>query len=135
MFYHRMVMAKGHLGWTVGGGVMNNPGRYLVLYPTGDANPIPAVGTGAVGTHPFSANPGDKFHAYDYSTTVDLMPNDYLTFRMEVVHRHADVPYFAGHGGVTSPDGYNTTPLGGTNFVPDLVNSETRFIAALLVRF
>jgi hypothetical protein len=52
-----------------------------------------------------------------------------------VEHRHADVPYFAGHGGVTSPDGYNTTPLGGTNFVPDLVNSETRFIAALLVRF
>ncbi|MBB6127898.1 outer membrane beta-barrel protein [Mucilaginibacter lappiensis] len=134
MIYHRMVMAKGHLGWTIGGGVINNPGRYLVLYPTGDANPIPAINTGAVGSHPFSANPGDQFHGYDYSTTIDLMPNDYLTFRLEVVHRHASVPYFAGHGGVTSPDGYNTTPVP-TDFTPDLVPSETRFIGALLVRF
>jgi hypothetical protein len=62
------------------------------------------------------------------------MPNDYLTFRLEVVHRHASVPYFAGHGGVTSPDGYNTTPVP-ADFTPDLVPSETRFIAALLVRF
>lgn len=134
MIYHRMVMAKGHLGWTIGGGVINNPGRYLVLYPTGDANPIPAINTGAVGSHPFTANPGDQFHGYDYSTTIDLMPNDYLTFRLEVVHRHASVPYFAGHGGVTSPDGYNTTPVP-TDFTPDLVPSETRFIGALLVRF
>jgi hypothetical protein len=134
MIYHRMVMNKGHLGWTIGGGVINNPGRYLVLYPTGDANPIPAINTGAVGSHPFTANPGDQFHGYDYSTTVDLMPNDYLTFRLEVVHRHASVPYFAGHGGVTSPDGYNTTPVP-SDFTPDLVPSETRFIAALLVRF
>jgi hypothetical protein len=134
MIYNRMVMNKGHLGWTIGGGVINNPGRYLVLYPTGDANPIPAINTGATGSHPFTANPGDQFHGYDYSTTVDLMPNDYLTFRLEVVHRHASVPYFAGHGGVTSPDGYNTTAVP-SDFTPDLVPSETRFIAALLVRF
>jgi hypothetical protein len=134
MVYNRMVMDKGHIGWTFGGGVINNPGRYLVLYPTGDANPIPAINTGAIGSHPFTANPGDQFHGYDYSTTVDLMPNDYLTFRLEVVHRHASVPYFAGHGGVTSPDGYNTTPVP-ADFTPDLVPSETRFIAALLVRF
>ncbi|WDF57121.1 outer membrane beta-barrel protein [Mucilaginibacter sp. KACC 22063] len=134
MIYHRLWFANNHLGWTVGGGFINNPGRYLVLYPTGDANPIPAINTGAVGTHPFSANPGDKFHGYDYSTSFDFMPNDYLTFRLEVVHRHADVPYFAGHGGVTSPDGYNTTTVP-SDFKPDLVNSETRFIGALLVRF
>jgi hypothetical protein len=139
MFYNRMVMDKGHIGWTFGGGVINNPGRYLVLAPTGQASPIPAVnniptGTTGVGSVPFTQNPGDQFHGYDYSTTVDLMPNDYLTFRLEVVHRHASVPYFAGHGGVTSPDGYNTTPVP-SDFVPDLVPSETRFIAALLVRF
>lgn len=134
MIYHRLWLANDHIGWTVGGGVINNPGRYLVLYPTGDANPIPAINTGAVGTHPFTANPGDQFKGYDFSTTVDLMPNDFLTFRLEVVHRHANVPYFAGPGGVTSPDGYNTTPLT-PDFRPDLVNSETRFIGALLVRF
>lgn len=134
MIYNRVIFGKGHYGWTIGGGVINNPGRYLVLYPTGDANPIPAINTGATGSHPFTANPGDQFHGYDYSTTFDIMPNDYLTFRLEVVHRHASVPYFAGHGGVTSPDGYNTTPVP-SDFTPDLVPSETRFIAALLVRF
>ena len=134
MLYHRLWMANDHLGWTIGGGYINNPGRYLVLYPTGDANPIPAANSGTVGGHPFSANPGDGFHGWDVSTTVDLMPNEYLTFRLEVVHREADVPYFAGPGGVTSPDGYNTTPIP-ANWAPDLVKAETRFIGALLVRF
>jgi hypothetical protein len=86
------------------------------------------------GTHPFTANPGDQFHGWDCSTTLDWMPNDFLTWRFEVVHREADVPYFAGPGGVTSPDGYTTTPIP-AGWAPDLVNSETRFIFATLVRF
>jgi hypothetical protein len=134
MIYNRVWFASDRIGWTIGGGYINNPGRYLVLYPTGDANPIPAVNTGQTGTHPFSANPGDQFHGWDCSTTMDWMPNDFLTFRIEVVHREADVPYFAGPGGVTSPDGYNNTPLP-ANWIPDLVKSETRFIGAILVRF
>lgn len=126
MLYHRLWMANDHVGWTVGGGYINNPGRYLVLLPTGDAGPN--------GTHPFSANPGDPFHGWDCSTSLDWMPNDFLTWRVEVVHREASVPYFAGPGGVTSPDGYTTTPLPGT-WTPDLVTAETRFIFATLVRF
>src|SRR4051812_26814130 len=34
MFYNRLWFAKNKLAWTVGGGYMSNPGRYLVLYPT-----------------------------------------------------------------------------------------------------
>lgn len=134
MIYHRLWMANDHIGWTVGGGFINNPGRYLVLYPTGDANPIPAINSGQTGTHPFSANPGDQFHGWDISTTIDWMPNDFLTWRFEIVHRETDVPYFAGPGGVTSPDGFNNTPIP-ANWKPDLVKSETRFIFATLVRF
>ncbi|HUN66730.1 MAG TPA: outer membrane beta-barrel protein [Bacteroidota bacterium] len=126
MIYHRLWMANDHIGWTLGGGYINNPGRYLVLLPTGDAGPT--------GTHPFSAAPGDQFHGWDCSTTLDWMPDDFITWRIEVVHRQSDVPYFAGPGGVTSPDGYVTTPLPPT-WKPDLVTSETRFIFALLVRF
>lgn len=133
MIYHRLWMANDHIGWTFGGGYMNNPGRYLVLYPTGAANPIPESNTGAVGSHPFSANPGDKFHGWDVSTTLDWMPNEYITWRAEVVHRETDIPYFAGPGGVTSPSGNNSLP--DPNWVPDLVKSESRFIGALLVRF
>ncbi len=126
MVYNRLWMAHDHVGWTFGGGYINNPGRYLVLLPTGDAGPY--------GTHPFSANPGDQFHGWDCSTSLDWMPDDFLTWRVEVVHRESDVPYFAGPGGVTSPDGYTSTPIT-PGWTPDLVKSETRFIFALLVRF
>ena len=131
---HRLWFANDHLGWTFGGGFINNPGRYLVLMPTGDASPIPNSETGKTGTHPFSANPGDQFHGWDASTTVDWMPNENITFRLEYVHRQADVPYFAGAGGVTSPDGYTTTPIS-EGWIPDLVKSENRVIFALLCRF
>ena len=136
MIYHRLWMANDHIGWTVGGGYINNPGRYLVLLPTGDASPLPnpSYPTQTMGTHPFTANPGDQFHGWDCSTSLDWMPNDFLTWRIEVVHRESDVPYFAGPGGVTSPDGYTTTPIP-SGWKPDLVTAETRFIGALLVRF
>jgi hypothetical protein len=41
MFYNRVWFAKNKFAWTFGGGVMTNPGRYLVLYPTGQASPLP----------------------------------------------------------------------------------------------
>ncbi|MBN9297508.1 MAG: porin [Filimonas sp.] len=135
MFYNRIWFAKNKFAWTIGGGVMNNPGRYLVLYPTGQASPLPNPNnpTQTEGAYPFSANPGDQFHAWDCSTNFDWMPNQSFLFRIEYVHRHADVPYFAGAGGVTSPNGYTTTPLP-ADWRPDLVKSEDRIIFAMLFR-
>ena len=135
MLYHRLWFAHNKFAWTIGGGVMNNPGRYLVLYPTGQASPLPnpADPTKTEGAYPFSANPGDQFKAWDCSTNFDWMPNQSLTFRLEVVHREANVPYFAGQGGVTSPTGYVTTPLP-ADWRPDLVKQETRLIFAVLFR-
>ncbi len=135
MFYNRTWFAKNKLAWTIGGGYMQNPGRYLVLYPTGDASPLPnpTNPTASLGTHPFSANPGDQFSGFDYSTNIDWLPNEHITFRLEYVHREANVPYFAGHGGVTSPSGYLTTGIN-PNWQPDLVKFEDRIIFALLFR-
>jgi hypothetical protein len=135
MFYHRIWFHKNQFAWTAGGGVMTNPGRYLVLYPTGDASPLPNPKNPTVteGTHPFSANPGDKFSGWDCSTNLDWMPNQSITFRIEFVHRHASVDYFAGHGGVTSPTGYTTTPLP-PSWKPDLVKTEDRIIFVMLFR-
>lgn len=135
MFYNRIWFNKNKFAWTIGGGVMTNPGRYLVLAPTGDASPFPDPNnpTQTAGTHPFSENPGDKFTGWDCSTNFDWMPNQSITFRVELVHRQSNVPYFAGPGGVTSPTGYTTTPLPST-WVPDLVTSENRIIFALLFR-
>lgn len=134
MFYHRLWFFKNKFAWTIGGGVMSNPGRYLVLYPTGQASPLPNPNdpTQIEGAFPFSANPGDKFFGWDASTNLDFMPNQSVTVRLEYVYRHANVPYFAGRGGVTSPTGYSTSPLG--TWKPDLVKNEQKIILALLFR-
>ncbi len=135
MVYNRIWFNKNQMAVTMGGGYMTNPGRYLVLYPTGDASPLPNPNnpTQTAGTHPFTANPGDKFKGFDYSTNFDWMPNQSITFRVEFVHREANVPYFAGSGGVTSPTGYTTTPLP-ADWKPDLVKMENRIIFAVLFR-
>lgn len=135
MIYNRIWFAKNKFAWTAGGGIMTNPGRYLVLCPTGDASPLPNPNnpTTTEGTHPFSASPGDKFNGWDCSTNLDWMPNQSLTVRLEYVHRQADIPYFAGRGGVTSPTGYSTTALP-AGWAPDLVKSEDRVIFVVLFR-
>ena len=135
MVYHRTWFSKNKLAWTLGGGIMKNPGRYLVLYPTGQASPLPNPSnpTQTAGAFPFSANPGDQFEGWDCSTNFDFMPAQNITFRAEWVHREASAPYFAGHGGVTSQTGLTTTPLD-PSWRPDLVKSETRIIFAILFR-
>jgi len=97
MLYNRLWFDRDKFGLTVGGGVMSNPGRYLVLTP-------PINGATAFTYSPyFTQNPGDKFKAWDTTETFDYMPTQNITFRAEYVHRWASVPYFAGHGGVTPP--------------------------------
>lgn len=137
MFYNRTWFAKNKMAWTIGGGWMKNPGRYLVLYPTGQASPLPNPNdpTKTAGAFPFDTAPGTQFEGWDCSTNIDFMPTQHFTFRIEFVHRESSVPYFAGHGGVTSPDGYTTTyvdPNG--SWRPDLTKSETKVILAMLVR-
>lgn len=135
MFYNRMWLYKNRFAWTFGGGYINNPGRYLVLYPTGQASPLPNPSnpTQTAGAYPYSANPGDPFSGFDCSTNFDWIPNQHICFRLEYVYRESSVPYFAGHGGVTSPTGYTTAQLP-ANWKPDLVRSENRIIFAVLFR-
>jgi hypothetical protein len=139
MAYNRFWFFDKILAFTMGGGMMHNPGRYLVLAPTGQAAPVPqplsAQGVSYIApTNPFSTNPGTKFDAWDFGAGFQYMPNEQVTYDLEFSRRAASVPYFAGHGGVTSPDGYITTNVP-TGWRPDLVKSDLRMIAALLVRF
>ena len=135
MVYNRIWFHRNRFAWTMGGGFVNNPGRYLVLAPTGDASPFPnpTNPTQTAGTHPFAENPGDQFSGWDCSTNLDWMPNEHIVFRIEYVHRETNVGYFAGHGGVTSPTGYTTTALP-VGWKPDLVTSEDRVIFVILFR-
>jgi len=146
MFYNRFWFDRDKYGLTLGGGRINNPGRYLVLLP-----PINGA-TAASGTPYFTENPGDPFKAWDASATFDYMPSQYITFRWEFTHRAANVPYWSGPGGVTPPAG-NTlgapgafvcfdgslAPPGGCGAVglwtPDLKKIENRLNFAILVKF
>jgi hypothetical protein len=130
MLYNRLWFWENHFGFTLGGGAIKNPGRYLVLLP-----PINGA-TAASGTPYFTENPGDQFTAWDMQATFDWMPVEYATFRLEYNHRFANVPYFAGHGGVTPPGGNQGAPGSLVpGFTPDLVKTENRISVALLVRF
>ncbi len=137
MVYNRIWFKNNHFAWTIGGGFMDNPGRYLVLVPTGQASPLPDPNnpTQTAGLFPFTTNPGDQFKGWDMSTNFDIMPNQSFTFRVELVSRHSSVPYFAGHGGVTSSTGYTWTPVdpNGT-WRPDLVKTDNRIIFVVLMR-
>jgi Putative beta-barrel porin-2, OmpL-like. bbp2 len=130
MIYNRFWFHHDRYAVTVGGGQINNPGRYLVLLP-----PINGA-TAFSGTPYFTENPGDQFRAYDGSITFDWMPSQFITFRTELDRRGANVPYFAGPGGVTPPGG-NTGAPGSLvpGFTPDLVKTETRINTAVLVKF
>lgn len=157
MGYNRFWFHRDLFGLTVGGGQINNPGRYLVLIP-----PINGEGAISAATNSpyFTGNPGDPFKAWDSSITFDYMPKQYITFRWEYDYRHASVPYWTGKGGITPPGGNNGSPLyyacsngsssgqtslgaaetacgGGINSVwfPDLRKNESFLDFSILVKF
>jgi len=104
MLYDRMWWGKDKYAITLGGGVMNNPGRYLTLLP-------PINGADAVSGSPyFTTNAGDQAHQWDSSINFQWMPKQYITWWLEGVYRHSDIPYWTGRGGITPPGGNNGSP-------------------------
>ena len=89
---------------TVGGGQMNNPGRYLTLLPSINGS------TATTGTPYYTENAGDRGQMHDMTFTYDYMPSQFITFRLEQAYRYSDTPYWAGRGGVTPPGGNNGNP-------------------------
>ncbi len=130
MLYNRLWFADNKWAVTAGGGFLNNPGRYLVLLP-------PIRGASATDNSCadcFTQNPGDSFRAWDYTLTLDFMPDDLITYRLEFNHREANTPYFAGPKGITSDNGNNNSaPSAGWG--PDLVKSNDRINLAMMLRF
>ena len=147
MLYNRFWFKKDIFGLTVGGGVLDNPGRYLTLLP-------PINGADAISGSPyFPATPGSPFKAWDTSLTFDWMPKQYITFRWEYGYRHANQPYWTGRGGITPPGGNNGSPAEfvcmdntpdptgtgcgshGGLWTPDLRKDEPSIRMAIMVKF
>lgn len=104
MAYARFWFKKDLYAVTLGGGLMNNPGRYLTLLP-----PINGA-TATSGSPYFTENGGDRAQMHDGTVTFDYMPDQFITFRLEQSYRYSDVPYWTGHGGITPPGGNNGSP-------------------------
>jgi len=147
MAYNRFWFKRDLFGLTIGGGQMNNPGRYLMLLP-------PINGADAISGSPYlPASPGTAFKAWDTSVTFDYMPRQYITFRWEYGYRHANMPYFTGRGGITPPGGNNGFPAQfvcmdntpdptgegcgshGGLWTPDLRKDEGTLRLAIMVKF
>jgi len=110
MLYNRWWFHKDRYGITLGGGVLDNPGRYLTLLQ-------PINGATAVSGSPyFPAYPGSIYKAWDGTLTFDWMPAQYITFRFESGYRHANVPYWSGRQGITPPGG-NVAPVANNGVV------------------
>jgi len=146
MLYNRMWFDHNLYAVTLGGGFMNNPGRYLALVP-----PINGA-TAQSGTPYFTENPGQKLYQWDAQLNFQYMPKDWITWWTEVTFRHSDVPYWAGPGGVTPPLGNTGAPasfvcnsgatIGADNcaneggvWYPDLRTREVIWGAGILVKF
>ncbi|MFZ1941285.1 MAG: outer membrane beta-barrel protein [Terracidiphilus sp.] len=95
MDYMRFWFHKDVFAVTLGGGQMSNPGRYLTLLP-----PINGA-TATTGSPYFTENAGDQAQMRDGTITLDYMPRQFITFRLEESYRYSNVPYWTGRGGIT----------------------------------
>src|SRR5260370_22660675 len=96
MGYNRFWFKNDKFGLTLGGGAINNPGRYLALLP-----PINGA-TAITGTPYFTESPGDQYKAWDASATFHYMPKQFITWRFDYNHRAPNVPYFTVNAGITT---------------------------------
>jgi hypothetical protein len=113
---NRVWFSHDHLAVAVRGELFSNPSRYLSQYPPPGFETGPQV---------------KALQIWGLTTTLDLMPTDFFAFRLEGSYRHANVPYYAGPGGTTSPDGYQPTPVG---YVPDVVKDQALAVASVNFR-
>ena len=143
MLYNRAWFHNDLYAVTLGGGFMNNPGRYLALTP-----PINGA-TAASGSPYFTQQPGQKLYQWDTQLNLQYMPRDWITWWTETTFRHSNVPYWSGQGGVTPPGGNTGSPAscvgGGANpttgnceagdWFPDLRTREIIVGAGVMVKF
>lgn len=121
---NRIWFDKNKLALTLRGDVVKNPGTYLAFSPSPVA---PNDFTDAM-----SNDPKQDLTIWQGTVTFDIMPNDYVTFRLEYRYRKCNKPYFPGRGGTTSPDGWIDTPT--DNWRPDLRTAENGITVAVNFR-
>ena len=111
---NRLWFRQNKFAVTLRGDFVTNPSLYLAFSPS----PVASNDF----TDAIENDPNQNLTMYQGTMTFDIMPSDFVTFRLEYRYRQSNKPYFAGSGGTTSPDGWITTPT--ENWRPDLVKQE-----------
>jgi len=129
MAYQRFWFYKDRHAITIGGGSMNNPGRYLTLLQ-------PINGADAVSGSPyFTENFGNPAKMWDATINYQWMPKQWITWWAEAGYRHSNVPYWSGRGGITPPGGNTGSPAsyvctnGVTSAISNFAPSANGFLA------
>jgi hypothetical protein len=121
---NRVWFRRNTLALTLRGDYVANAGLYLAFSPS-------AVTPNGFTTE-IAKVPDQRLALFQGTATFDIMPTEHTTFRLEYGYRSANVPYFAGKGGTTSPDGWTSSPV--QSWTPDLVKTEGRITVAVSFR-
>lgn len=121
---NRIWFTKNRIGVTLRYDYLINSGLYLASAPT-IIKPNPFYEAARLMCKP-------TLQISQLTATLDLMPNNFTTMRVEFGYRTSNLPYFAGQGGTTSPDGWTDTPTSG--WTPDLSKRERRITIAASFR-
>ncbi|MBX2907542.1 MAG: porin [Taibaiella sp.] len=121
---HRVWFHHDKMAITLRGDYITNPGLYMSLNPSPVTPNDFTAAIAGVQNQQLSLGQG--------TFTFDIMPSQHFTFRLEYGYRRANVPYFAGHGGTTSPDGWVDTPT--STWKPELQKDEHRVTLVMSVR-
>lgn len=124
-FVNRLWFNQNRVGWTTRADYVTNPGGYLSFSPA-QSGAIPNDYEQAI-------SEGTNLKMWQFSTTFDFMPNDFMTFRLEYTFRNANIPYFTGSNGTTSQTGFSNDSID-PNWKADLRKNENRIILAVNFR-
>ncbi|MFC3157941.1 Putative beta-barrel porin-2, OmpL-like. bbp2 [Chryseobacterium arachidis] len=119
---NRLWFNQNKIALSLRGDVISNPGAYLAFSPSPVAN----------NDFNDALAEGKDLKMFQGTATLDYMPNQFCTFRLEYGYRKSNIPYFAGREGTTSPDGWADTPV--ENWRPDLRKTDSRITVAVIFR-
>lgn len=94
----------------------------------------PAATGGKPNNYDIAIANNEKLKLFQFTTTFDIMPNDFITFRFEYSYRESSIPYFTGAGGTTSASGWTNGPTTILPWAADLKKTENRVTIAVNFR-
>jgi len=133
-FANRIWFNKNKLALTLRGDYMTNQSVVNGVNTSPYLAFTPAVGGDIPNNYDNALANGEKLRLFQFTSTFDIMPNDYVTFRLEYGYRNSSIPYFTSSQGTTSPSGWTNGPTGELPWAAELKKDEHRVTLAVNFR-